>query len=101
MKSNIRLVVLGSRGSVPVSGSDFAVYGGGTTSFALIADDRVVGFVDAGTGVIPWRDYGPVAAPSVHVFLTHYHWDHIQGLSMLDLVWSDDQDMTIHGPNDP
>ncbi len=101
MENNVRLVVLGSRGSIPVSGADFVVYGGGTTSFALVIDDRVVGFIDAGTGIVPWRDFGMSVASSVEVFLTHYHWDHIQGLSMLDLVWSDEHEITIHGPNDP
>lgn len=101
MDSNVRLVILGSRGSIPVSGADFVVYGGGTTSFAIVVGDRVVGFIDAGTGIVPWRDLGLSAAPSINVFLTHYHWDHIQGLSMLDLVWSDNHEITIHGPNDP
>jgi phosphoribosyl 1,2-cyclic phosphodiesterase len=100
-EKNVRLVILGSRGSIPVSGSDFVMYGGGTTSFALVADDRVVGFIDAGTGIVPWRDFCPSVAPSIELFLTHYHWDHIQGLTMLDLVWSDDYEITIHGPNDP
>ncbi len=84
MENNVRLVVLGSRGSIPVSGSDFVVYGGGTTSFALVTSDQVVGFVDAGTGIVPWHDFGLSVAPAVDVFLTHYHWDHIQGLTMLD-----------------
>lgn len=101
MENNVRLVVLGSRGSIPVSGAEFVVYGGATTSFALVVDDRVVGFFDAGTGVVPWRDFGMSVAPSIDVFLTHYHWDHIQGLSMLDLVWSDEHEITIYGPNDP
>ncbi|MEA3510866.1 MAG: MBL fold metallo-hydrolase [Actinomycetota bacterium] len=97
----MRVVILGSRGSIPVSGADFVVYGGGTTAFALVVDDRVVGFVDAGTGVVTWRDFGMSVAPSIEVFFTHYHWDHIQGLSMLDLVWSDEHEITVHGPNDP
>ena len=101
MANDVRLVVLGSRGSIPVAGADFVVYGGGTTSFALVVADRVVGFVDAGTGLVPWREFGLSAAPSIDVFLTHYHWDHIQGLSMLDLVWSGDHEITIHGPEDP
>jgi phosphoribosyl 1,2-cyclic phosphodiesterase len=101
VENNVRLVVLGSRGSIPVSGPDFVVYGGGTTSFALVIGDQVVGFIDAGTGIVPWHDFGLSVAPAVDVFLTHYHWDHIQGLTMLDLVWSDDHEITIHGPNDP
>lgn len=101
MESNARLVVLGSRGSIPVCGTDFAVYGGGTTSFAIAVDDLIVGFVDAGTGLMTWRSYGLRPAPSISVFFTHYHWDHIQGLSMLDLIWTDNGDVTIYGPGDP
>lgn len=101
MESNARLIVLGSRGSIPVCGTDFAVYGGGTTSFAIVVDDLIVGFVDAGTGLMSWRSYGLQPAPSTAVFFTHYHWDHIQGLSMLDLVWRDRGEVTIYGPGDP
>lgn len=101
MENNVRLVVMGSRGSIPVSGPDFVVYGGGTTSFALAVDDQIIGFIDAGTGVFSWREFGLRAAPSIQVFVTHYHWDHIQGLSMLDLVWSEDHSVTIIGPGDP
>lgn len=101
MDGNIRLVVLGSRGSIPVSGSDFETYGGNTTSFALARDDRVVGFVDAGTGLASYRRFGLAPAGSIDVFLTHYHLDHIQGISMLDLVWAGETDITIYGPGDP
>jgi len=101
MVKDVRLVVLGSRGSIPVSGIDFEVYGGATTSFAIANDDRVAGFVDAGTGLILYPSHGLKPASSIDVFLTHYHWDHIQGLSMLDLIWAGDTDITIHGPGDP
>jgi ribonuclease BN (tRNA processing enzyme) len=101
VESNARLIVLGSRGSIPVCGTEFAVYGGGTTSFALAVDDQVVGFIDAGTGLMSWRSYGLQPAPSISVFFTHYHWDHIQGLSMLDLVWADDGSVMVRGPADP
>jgi len=93
--------VLGSRGSIPVSGADFEVYGGNTTSFAIAVGDRLVGFVDAGTGLISYPLYGLRAAESIDLILTHYHWDHIQGLSMLDLVWAGDTDIMVHGPGDP
>ena len=37
-----------------------------------------------------WRTQriGLELAPSIEVFLTHYHWDHIQGLSMFQALWS-------------
>jgi len=96
-----RLVVLGSRGSIAVSGSEFVRYGGNTTSFALVVGDETVAFIDAGTGLVAYRSLGLEPASSVHIFLTHYHWDHIQGLSMFGAVWADDGEVVIHGPGGP
>jgi len=96
-----RIVVLGSRGSIPVSGAEFVQYGGNTSSFALAIDDQIVGFIDAGTGLIAHAIHGLELSPSIDVFLTHYHWDHIQGLSMFEALWSGATEILIHGPGGP
>lgn len=95
------ITVLGARGSIPVSGSPFARYGGSTTCFALVVDGVTVAFIDAGTGLIDAVTYGLEIASSVGVFLTHYHWDHTQGLSMMDEMWSGSRDICVWGPGDP
>ncbi|MFV1971411.1 MAG: MBL fold metallo-hydrolase [Acidimicrobiia bacterium] len=95
------ITVLGGRGSIPVSASRFARYGGSTTCFALVVDGVTVAFIDAGTGLIDSATYGLELAPSVGVFLTHYHWDHTQGLSMMDEMWSGARDICVWGPDDP
>jgi ribonuclease BN (tRNA processing enzyme) len=95
------MVVLGARGSIPVSGPDFVRYGGSTTSFAIVVDDLVVAFVDAGTGLPAYEAYGLTLAPSVSIFLSHYHWDHIQGLSMLDQLWGGTCDIVVRGQGSP
>lgn len=101
MVEDTRLVVLGSRGSIAVSGAEFARYGGNTTSFALAVGRQVVAFIDAGTGMLSYRAHGLALAGSLDVFLTHYHWDHIQGLSMFEALWADDADVVLHGPGGP
>lgn len=101
MTTNQRLIVLGCRGSIPVSGSEFAAHGGATTSFAIAAESEVLGFIDAGTGIIAYPAHGLHISTSVDIFLTHYHWDHIQGLSMMSEVWDPDSTVTIRGPGDP
>lgn len=101
MAGGPRIVVLGTRGSIPVSGAEFVRYGGNTTSFALAVDHQVVGFVDAGTGLLAYPSHDLELAPSIEVFLTHYHWDHIQGLSMLEALWSGDAEIVVHGPGGP
>jgi len=94
-------MVLGARGSIPVSGSRFARYGGNTTCFALVVDNVTVAFIDAGTGLIDSAAHRLRLASSVGVFLTHYHWDHTQGLSMLEEMWSGACDICVWGPDDP
>ena len=99
--AKVRLVVLGGRGSIPVSGPDFVRYGGNTTCFALESDGRVMAFFDAGTGLAAYKSHGLTLSDAVDVFLTHYHLDHIQGLSMLDELWRNSCDVRVFGPGDP
>jgi len=101
VSDGVRILVLGSRGSIPVSGAEFVRYGGNTSSFALVIDDQIVGFIDAGTGLIAHATHGLELFPSIEVFLTHYHWDHIQGLSMFEALWSGDTEIVVHGPGGP
>lgn len=95
------IVVLGARGSIPVSGPEFAKYGGNSTCFAIVVNGLTVGFIDAGSGMAAYRQHGLHLAPRVDIFLTHYHWDHIQGLSMFDEIWQGGCDIVLHGPGDP
>lgn len=97
----VRLVVLGARGSIPVSGAEFLTFGGSTTSFAIADGSTIRAFVDAGTGLITFRSYGLELSGAAPIFLTHYHWDHIQGVSMLGEVWAGACLFTFHGPGDP
>ncbi len=99
--ADTHLVVLGSRGSIPVSGPDFDRYGGNTSCFAIVEDRKAIAFIDAGTGLAAYRSYGVKLSSSVGVFLTHYHWDHIQGLSMLDELWKGACAVSVWGPDDP
>lgn len=95
------LTVLGARGSIPVSGSEFNRYGGNTSCFAVTVGGITVAFVDAGTGLAAYQSYVQALGPSVAVFITHYHWDHVQGLSMFNELWSGGCDVQIYGPGEP
>lgn len=94
-------MVLGARGSIPVSGAEFLTYGGSTSCFAFVEDSTILGFIDAGTGLLGFRSFGLALSGAIPVFLTHYHWDHIQGVSMLGEVWDGACLFTFYGPNDP
>jgi phosphoribosyl 1,2-cyclic phosphodiesterase len=95
------LTILGARGSIPVSGPAFRRYGGNTTSMALSVDGEAFAFLDAGTALIAYRDFDLVLKSEVAVFLTHYHWDHIQGLSMLGEMWDGNCTIDIYGEGSP
>jgi phosphoribosyl 1,2-cyclic phosphodiesterase len=95
------LLFLGARGSIPISGPDFVRYGGNTTCLALSVESTLVGVIDAGTGLVRLEDHGFDVPPSLPILLTHYHWDHIQGLSMLPELWNGGHVFTFFGPGDP
>lgn len=72
----------GVRGSIPIPGPHTAEMGGNTTCVSFRLKDYIVIF-DAGTGI---RELGKYLEDKERafwkgsLFLTHYHWDHIQGL---------------------
>ena len=76
----------GVRGSVPVSGKDFAIFGGHTTCVEISTPDLQI-IIDTGSGFqnVKISDTGPVM-----IAYTHFHHDHIQGLAFnVDLLRRD------------
>lgn len=77
----MKIKYYGVRGSIPVSGKDYMKYGGNTTCVVIEEANTKIVF-DAGTG---FRNFGrelmktgPVGH-NIHLFVSHYHWDHLQG----------------------
>jgi len=80
----MRLKFWGVRGSIPTPSSSHLEYGGNTPCVELRASDGTICFFDAGSGLRGagqslLREFG-AALPTTNVFLSHYHWDHIQGI---------------------
>ena len=74
-------VILGARGSVPVSGEKFMRYGGSTTCvFLRLAGQPVV--LDAGTGLLSLPDVLRENEREIPLLLSHPHADHLLGLPM-------------------
>ncbi len=74
----------GVRGSVPSPGPKTVFYGGNTPCLEVRGDNSASLILDAGTGIRELgsalvSEYGASGA-SVSIVLTHFHWDHIQGL---------------------
>jgi len=89
----MRVTLLGTIGWMPSDRRE-------TTCFACRAGDSLFIF-DAGTGLRRLRDPAHVAlldgARDVHLFLTHYHLDHVCGLAYLPGVLPG-RELAIHAP---
>lgn len=88
----------GSRGSIPVSGQEYNVYGGDTTCMEIrTKDDRVI-IIDAGSGI---RRLGKrMVEENRHEFdviFTHAHWDHLLGFPFFRPLYMSKTLIRIHG----
>ena len=79
-----KLSFWGVRGATPTVDPATWRYGGNTPCLELIAPDGTQIILDCGTGLrmlgnrLGAANGDPV--PETHIFVTHYHWDHIQGI---------------------
>ncbi|MBI4179796.1 response regulator [bacterium] len=87
----------GTRGSVPVSGQKYARHGGNTSCMELSSGDDLLVF-DAGTGI---RELGMTLVSQkprrIHIFVTHTHWDHIQGFPFFIPAYVPGFELIIYG----
>jgi phosphoribosyl 1,2-cyclic phosphodiesterase len=93
----------GTRGSIPSPGRDKAFYGGNTPCIELGLPGGGVFVLDGGTGL---RELGNALLSregriEAHVFFTHYHWDHIQGLPFFVPAYRAGHSFTLMGPEHP
>jgi len=79
-----KLSFWGVRGSTPTVDPATWRYGGNTPCLELLAPDGTQFILDCGTGLRMlgnrWGNAEGRSYPQTHIFVTHYHWDHIQGL---------------------
>lgn len=88
----------GTRGSLPTPGPGTVRYGGNTSCIEVRSGQSVAIF-DCGTGA---RGLGAsLAAESTgltaHLFLSHVHWDHIQGFPFFLPVFLPTADLEVYG----
>ena len=98
---SLTLTFWGTRGSVPTPGHATVRYGGNTPCVELRTADGWLIILDAGTGI---RELGrsllargngePIAGD---IFLTHAHWDHIQGIPFFAPLFRRGNHFTIWG----
>lgn len=78
--ADVTVTILGSRGSVPVSGKQYSRYGGATCCTVIRTAEGVV-VLDAGTGILSLSSCVG-KAQQIPIFLSHCHVDHLLGLPL-------------------
>ncbi len=91
--SEIRLEVLGCRGSMPTAGKEMQEFGGDTSCFRLEAQGESL-FLDAGTGLT--HAHLPQHAP-IHILISHPHVDHLLGLPMFPGLTEPGRKVILYG----
>lgn len=95
--TRLRYTLWGSRGSTPTPGARFLRHGGNTSCMSVVLGDEQFIF-DAGSGI---RELGLEVLQStrrkLHLFVTHTHWDHIQGFPFFAPAYVPGFEITIYG----
>jgi phosphoribosyl 1,2-cyclic phosphodiesterase len=92
----------GVRGSIASPGPHTVRYGGNTTCIEVRTDDNELIILDAGTGIFPLSQTLLAELPvQANVFISHSHWDHIQGLPFFIPNFIPGNVLRLHGAYDP
>lgn len=97
----MKVIFGGVRGSGPVNGPQYTVYGGDTTSILVLGEsgERVV--IDAGTGLSNLLPHLGESNDPLVMLLTHYHLDHLMGLPSFKPLYQRDRSIKLVGPISP
>ena len=98
----MRVRFWGVRGSIAVPGPNTVRYGGNTTCIEVLLNGGERLILDAGTGIFPLaRSLISEMPLSAGIFISHTHWDHIQGLPFFTPLFESGNRIGIYGAYDP
>jgi phosphoribosyl 1,2-cyclic phosphodiesterase len=103
MGAPLKLKFWGTRGLISSPRTDTAIFGGNTTCLQVIYEDHLI-IVDTGFGVtnlgeeLMKRILTDQAQLNVHIFFTHFHWDHIQGLPFFHPIYFPTSQINLYSP---
>src|ERR1700720_958816 len=90
----------GVRGSTPTVDPATWRYGGNTPCLELIAPDGTQFILDCGTGLrmlgSRWAAPNGGKTPETHILVTHYHWDHIQGIPFFSPLYAENNEFHFY-----
>jgi phosphoribosyl 1,2-cyclic phosphodiesterase len=95
----MKIVFYGTRGSIPVSGSEYSQFGGNTPCIFIKFENGRVAIIDAGTGIRKLgHDFltnGIEQYENIFIGLSHTHWDHIHGFPFFKPAYDKRRHFTI------
>ena len=95
-----KLSFWGVRGSTPTVDPATWRYGGNTPCLELLAPDGTQIILDCGTGLrmlgSRWAMLDAGRLPDTHIFVTHYHWDHIQGIPFFSPLYAENNEFHFY-----
>jgi ribonuclease BN (tRNA processing enzyme) len=95
MSPNNSATLLGTRGSVPVSGAQYEKYGGATLCvFLRLGGSPLI--IDCGTGLFSLAQCLAPDEKALTALLSHAHADHILGLAMAPIMFDAALSLDIH-----
>jgi phosphoribosyl 1,2-cyclic phosphodiesterase len=88
----------GVRGSIPTPEPDRLRYGGNTTCLEIGTPDPLEAvIIDCGSGIRALGDQlMSRSVRRIHIMLTHFHWDHLQGLPSFAPLFQSGAEITIY-----
>lgn len=89
----------GTRGSCPVSGPQYAKFGGNTSCLEVRYGKQHL-IIDAGTGIRPLGEELLNLNEPFHLLLSHTHWDHINGFPFFEPLYSANSEIKIWSPSE-
>ncbi len=105
MSDVMNLEFWGVRGTCPVSGKNEYTYGGHTPCSSLEPPDGSILIIDAGTGIRRLGDELQKRRSDkplfIHLFLTHFHLDHIMGLPFFMPLYAPEVTLVIYSDHSP
>ena len=98
-----KITFWGTRGSFPTPRKDTVEYGGHTSCVEIRTSKNQLIILDMGTGLLDLGNYimkekSPPA--SAHVFVSHYHWDHIFGFLGFTPLFNPNFTFNMYGKKD-
>lgn len=91
-REDMQISFLGTRGSVSVSGEDYAEFGGATACVRILSGNQEI-YVDAGSGIVSAT---PESDTELTLLLTHLHLDHLEGLPFFPAIYQKDRKIKIY-----